>query len=281
MRLDGVVLGVLVAFAFVAQFVIDRRLVARAFAVGIPPRIFNGVRRIREVADFFLDNLVVVPGRKLVELRRPERPRHRVDAQRRRVGQILSDNAAEARNLFFGIIRVLYIEFVAQAYPDIGKAPISGGDILEIGCGVGAVVAGPQDGSRLLSVRPAQNQVRNQVMLPCGSHSQVGPPAKPSRIGPMRIVAAIGQTSFRVKEGLFVRVRIAVAVQAEAKLLEIFRVARDVGGDVVAARFVVRIVAREERIMRVAEDVLMRAVRAHVPSPARAVRIGHPETRMV
>ncbi len=84
-----------------------------------------------------------------------------------------------------------------------------------------------------------------------------------------------------VKERFFFRIYITAAVEAEAKLLEILSIAGDVRGDIVSAGLAAALVAGEERIMGIAEDILVRAVRAHIPPPARAGRIDYPEARMV
>ncbi len=138
-------LGVLVTLALVAQFIVDGRLVARAFAVRISPGIFNCIGGVGKIANLLLDNLMVVPAFKLIELARPQRSRYRVHAKRRIIRQVFFDDLSESCNLFFGIFRLFDVELVAQTNPYVWITAIAGGDVFEIRRRIAFVIAGSQD----------------------------------------------------------------------------------------------------------------------------------------
>ncbi len=97
----------------------------------------------------------------------------------------------------------------------------------------------------------------------------------------MTIVTGVGDLAILVEERLFLRIRISVAVWSETEFLEVFRVASDVFGDVVSAGLVTVFVAGQERIVCIAEDVWMRAVRAPIPPKTRTFLIDNPEAGMI
>ncbi|MDZ4849765.1 MAG: hypothetical protein SGI77_10750 [Pirellulaceae bacterium] len=84
----------------------------------------------------------------------------------------------------------------------------------------------------------------------------------------MRIVSIVGRLAVFIQKRFLSRMWIAIATKAETNFFEALRIGNQVCRDVIPARTVV-LLSREEAIMRVAENVLMRSVRTSLPTLAR------------
>ena len=103
---------------------------------------------------------------------------------------------------------------------------------------------------------------------------------KPARIRPMRKVAVVGRLAAVVEPRSFRRMRVLAALQTEANLLEVLRIGRHVFAMLPPVGFPIQSVLGQKRVVCVAEDVGMRAVRASVPTPPRSRR-PRPRSRAV